>query len=430
MRRLHRSRGLSLVEALVALAVMAFGMLAIVGIQSTMRLNSDVAKQRSEATRIAQEAIERWRGYSVLDTVAGRVAYADIASSEADEVVAGYTTNTTYRLSRSVTDLPVRNQKVLQVVVRWADRTAPDGETNQVVVFNTVIGNADPALTGALVTPAAGNPARRPRDRHSAIPWNAKDLGNGRSAFKPPVAGGGTTAWVFNNVTGFITGVCEVPASLHTQDLTTVDVASCSDNTTAQLLSGFVRFHSADAQPTAADAEQPLGLARRLDVTLLLTSSGHPQDPDCYDDAPESTSEAAGSTFVSYYCAVYSNPTRTWAGYSTIVALPFVDEPTSVWSIPTPQFPAGSTHQLCRYTPAASDTQVVPNWQHPKLYRVEYLDPATQQLPIQMPPLPNQNFLVVDAAFTCPTDVPADPAAGDYVNSNTLPHLPWPPMSP
>jgi Tfp pilus assembly protein PilV len=59
--RLHRthSRGVSLVEAMVALAVMAFGMLAEVGVQTTLRLNADVAKQRSEATRIAQETLER-----------------------------------------------------------------------------------------------------------------------------------------------------------------------------------------------------------------------------------------------------------------------------------------------------------------------------------------------------------------------------------
>ena len=44
-------RGISLVEALVAMLVMSFGMLAIVGLQATLRLNADVAKQRAEAVR-------------------------------------------------------------------------------------------------------------------------------------------------------------------------------------------------------------------------------------------------------------------------------------------------------------------------------------------------------------------------------------------
>ncbi len=62
MRRRHpRQRGISLIEAVVALAVMAFGMLAFVGLQSSLRFNGDVAKQRAEAVRIAQEAIEQWR---------------------------------------------------------------------------------------------------------------------------------------------------------------------------------------------------------------------------------------------------------------------------------------------------------------------------------------------------------------------------------
>ena len=72
-------RGVSLIEAIVAMAVMAFGMMAIVGLQTTLRQNSDIAKQRSEAVRIAEEAIEQWRGYS---TPSPPAAYDDIAIGE------------------------------------------------------------------------------------------------------------------------------------------------------------------------------------------------------------------------------------------------------------------------------------------------------------------------------------------------------------
>src|SRR3990167_8768909 len=65
-----RHRGVSLVEALIALAVMAFGMLAVVGVQSTMRLNSDLSKQRTEATRIASEEIERLRSFTSVALLA------------------------------------------------------------------------------------------------------------------------------------------------------------------------------------------------------------------------------------------------------------------------------------------------------------------------------------------------------------------------
>lgn len=421
MRSSRTTRGVSLVEALVALAVMAFGMLAIVGIQSTMRLNSDVAKQRSEAVRIAQESLERWRAFSVLDTTAGRTAFADIGTLD-DEVVAGYTTNTNYTLSRTVTDVPAQSHKVLQVAVAWVDRA--DGP--QRVVLNTVIAGIDPALFGALATMPAGNPSKRPRNRHAAIPLEAKEMGGGLSAFKPPVSGGGgTVAWVFNNTTGFITGFCTVSPSLDTASLSSQDIAYCSDNTLAHLLSGYVRFATGASQPTTADAETPGGTALNLDLSLTLTSTGHSGDPACFDDAPASTSLAGITTTVKYFCAIPANTSRTWSGYATIVPQSFIDDEASEWSIPLSAVPAG-THQLCRYTPATSDSQVVPNWQHPKLYRVEYADPETRQQPLPMPPLPNQNFLVIGGGFICPADVAANPAAGDYINSNTLLHAPWP----
>ena len=54
-----RSQGVSLFEALVALAVMAFGILGIVGLQMSLRQNADVSKQRAEAVRIALEITDQ-----------------------------------------------------------------------------------------------------------------------------------------------------------------------------------------------------------------------------------------------------------------------------------------------------------------------------------------------------------------------------------
>lgn len=423
---MRREHGVSLVEALVALAVMAFGMLAIVGIQSSMRLNSDVAKQRSEAVRIAQEAIEQARAYSVLDTTAGRAAFADIQDIE-ETAVQGYTTNTTFMLLRRVVDLPAQNLKVLQVRVTWYDRAsdAARGDAPQSVALQSVIARSDPAIAAVLVTPPAGSPNLHPRSRHAAIPWQARDMGDGTSAFKPPAPGGGSTLWVFSNVTGMITGVCTVEAGTTTDSLTTADLAGCRDNTLAQLLSGYVRFSTGLAQPTAADAESPTSNALNLAMSLTLTSTGHPSAPSCFDDAPTTRSESSLQIVVTYYCAIPANSTRSWSGYSTIVPRRFRDDSESDWSIPTHD-ESPSTHRLCRYTPATSDSVLVPNWQHPRLYRIEYADPGRNLQPLPTPPLVNQNFLVIRDDFNCPSDGPADPASGDFVNSNTLRHDPWP----
>ena len=419
-----RSRGVSLIEALVALTVMSFGMLAVVGVQATLRLNSDVAKQRSEGVRIAQEAMEAWRSFAQLETDPGGLkrAYADITSA-VGVAVAGYTTNTTYTIERNVVDVPGQSHKSLRVTVSWQDR---NGQT-QSVRLDSLAARIDPALTASLLSTQIAIGAQgqaRPLGRHAAIPWEAKDMGEGLSAFKPPAEGGGTTAWVFDNLRGLIVGVCTVTAGQTTATLTSADIAGCKDNTLAHLLSGYVRFSTGDTQPTAADAERPTSLARNLDIDLLITDG---RKATCFDDAPTTSAAAATRTFVAYYCAIPADTTRSWAGYSTIVPLPFTDVADSSWSIPgnTPASEASASHRLCRYTPATSEVQQVPNPQHPRQYRIEYAGPGNV-VPLPMPPLLNQNFLVVRAAFSCPVDGPADASKGDFVNSNTLVHKAWP----
>ena len=71
MRTRHRQlkqRGFSLIEALIALLVMAFGMLALAGMQASVSYGGDMAKQRGEAMRLAQERIEQMRSYTGLST--------------------------------------------------------------------------------------------------------------------------------------------------------------------------------------------------------------------------------------------------------------------------------------------------------------------------------------------------------------------------
>jgi hypothetical protein len=63
---------------------------------------------------------------------------------------------------------------------------------------------------------------------------------------------------------------------------------------------------------------------------------------------------------------------------------------------------------------ASSDSQPVPNQDHPRTYTNVSGN------------LTNQNFVVIRSVKHCPTDVPADPSNGDLVNSNTLQHQPAP----
>ena len=61
MKRTHR--GFSLVEVLVAMAVMATGLLAVATFQSDLISGSGTNKARSEALALAQARIEQLRNF-------------------------------------------------------------------------------------------------------------------------------------------------------------------------------------------------------------------------------------------------------------------------------------------------------------------------------------------------------------------------------
>ena len=434
----HIAGGISLIEAVVALAVIAFGMLAYVGLQSSLRFNSDVAKQRSEAVRIAQQVIEEGRAYAFIETAAASAAgvgraYDDLSTGQSSSVIAG--DNGNFTLQRTVVDAAATTDplllgaaprmKTLSVDVSWQDRR---GETQSVRLSTTVIASP-PELAGTLAVPAVSGGAQ---ERHPAIPVKAKNLNNGTSGYKPPGAAGATTVFVFDNATGVIVGLCN-GISKRQSWLTAADVQSCSNNANGLPLSGFVRFFTGSLQPTATDAENPSGYALNLDINLALTSTGHPNPAyACYADAPSSS--LTTNIAVPYFCAIFfqtgvTNP--NWSGTSTLLPLPFTlpqPSPLPVWQLADDtagRDKRSDRYRVCRYTPATSDTQLIPNELHPR----NYVNVAAGEA------LANQNFLVIPAgnddgviqnpvAFTCPTDVPANPAASDFVNSNTLEHQP------
>jgi K+-sensing histidine kinase KdpD len=119
-------RGASLVEALVALLVMAFGMMGVAGIQGRLRYSGDAAKQRAEATRIATAEMERLRGFASL------AAVADDGVLQFDEIVSEVTQlaapSTEYRIDRAVNALSDGSLDI-NLNISWLDRTKDDEDT-------------------------------------------------------------------------------------------------------------------------------------------------------------------------------------------------------------------------------------------------------------------------------------------------------------
>ena len=417
-RTRHSQRGTTLLEGLVAFLVLSLGMLSVVRVQSQMRLNTDVARQRSEAVRIAQEDIEKLRAFSVIGVRAGASAFASVTSaSRRVDSASGQTSNTSYELMREITAADAPLSKNTRVSVAWNDRTG----AQQQVVLSTLIAGHDPAYAGALQVHAKAPPVRAVLARSAWIPVQAKDLGQGSSAFRP--VSGGTEAIVFDNTSGNVTARCSgVDAALSNANLSVATLGVC-EALQAYALSGVVRFTSATPPDAAAANDVPLALS-----IAMAPSDGTPA-PACRSEARKSVTYAiAGATrteavpiaaspatlgvstwvetgerFVAYHCVVVpAAPGAAWSGRASIV-------PTG-WTLGT----GASDNRVCRFSADADGSGAIDsNLEHPDSYTA--LSSSLTQ----------QNFLVIKGTQSCPTAATGTNGAGlVFADLSTVPHQP------
>ena len=387
-----RQRGTTLLEGLVALLVLSLGMLSVGRVQTQLRLNADMARQRSEAVRLAQEDMERLRAFSVIAATAGAHAFADIVNASTSvDASTGYASNTRYLVARSITPAQAPNAKNATVAVSWADRSGAEHQ----VALNSVIAGSNPAYSGALSVAPAHAPMRAVSGRSARIPLVAKDLGNGSSAFKP--ASGGTVALLMNNATGQVTGRCSgVSAALPTQDLSVANLGAC-DALSGQLLSGVVRFSTLGVPVAGQANEAPAAVA----VALNLTGGNYPVPPWC---ASEAVQNATGDRHVAYHCVVYPLASGLWSGSTTLTP--------AGWSIGT----GPDDRRVCRYSADLDGSGAIDtNAEHP----ANYVDVSGR--------LAHQNFLVIRGNEACPGGTPVQlDGAGTpiYANLATAQHQP------
>jgi Tfp pilus assembly protein PilV len=135
--RLHQ-RGSSLFEALVAFLVLSLGMIALARMQGQQRSDADIARQRTEAARLAQDDMESTRSTRPF------AAIVDGSRS----VNGGATT---YRIERMITPLDAPQSIAATVSVRWTDRNG----TEQRLELHMVLSDPQPALAGALLAAGA-----------------------------------------------------------------------------------------------------------------------------------------------------------------------------------------------------------------------------------------------------------------------------------
>lgn len=231
-RNISRQKGFTIIEAMIALIVVAFGMLALAGMQMILSRGADLARQRNEATRLADEKIEQLRAFNSIEVGTGLVAWDSLASGS--ETLAA-SSNTTFTRTWTLGGTAADSQRTVRVQVTWVDRAGVDGATasngDNKVILDSFIAKADPALSGALGFPLPGNGTiKRPKNRNLNIPIQAIDLGQGSSV----VNLSSTFAIIFDNNSGYVVKRCG-------QTITTQSQVDAYCNTyPAYILAGYI----------------------------------------------------------------------------------------------------------------------------------------------------------------------------------------------
>ena len=388
-----RSRGVSLIEALVALAVMAFGLLGVVGMQATLRFNADVSRQRAEAVRMAQEKMENLRSFGVLSgaAVPGDHEYIDIIAGTDNPAPPSGFANTAFTRVTTVINPSADDPKMktVQVSVSWLDRRTASGGQPETVQLSSNIAEVAPELMASVGLPGDRSVTQRPLGRHAAIPVGAGPGPTGdTSSFAPPGAPTGIS-WIFLNASGRITSVCTAPG---------VCVLA-----PGFLVSGYIQFIDPATPPTPALGENPNGLATSfptIGMQVALTLPIAPAvPPACY--------VSSATQGLAYFCFVPADlVTGAWSGRTELT-------PVSMFAATASDFSA-TLHKVCRYTPSpASHTPAGGNPAHP----LDYTAVRSS--------LTNQNFLMftsgngISLAYTCPGDGPSP-----LIDTATWPHQP------
>jgi hypothetical protein len=264
MKRTRLSRGASLVEGLIALAVLSAGTLGLTRLQAETRRSVELEVQREQALQLARHDLESWR--------AGLPA--DVAPPP-------------YGIQRGGMDDTVAHGVAWTTVsVRWLDAASAPHR----VVLASASSRLAPALSGALLL-------RRPDDgrvlgRAPAVPLLAHDRRDGSSLWRPAAAL--PLAFVVDNASARVVARC---SGVDAADCTAID---------GLLLSGWIRVSLAVPPDPVRPDDTPLPLA----VALQLTQ-GALVAPGCITERRDGA--------LAYHCIVAPEQ-GAWSGRSEVVA--------------------------------------------------------------------------------------------------------------
>lgn len=155
-----KQSGFSLIEVLIAISVLAVGLIAMARFQATVLQGSSLARERSEAVALAEQKIEELRNYRDAINTTTALDYSEIAASCATTGTvettvysnSSNTGNTVYtRTCTSTAPVNSGNYSYTQITVKvtWSRPGATAG-TDAQISLSSVITNANPRHSGKL----------------------------------------------------------------------------------------------------------------------------------------------------------------------------------------------------------------------------------------------------------------------------------------
>ncbi|MFK7897225.1 MAG: prepilin-type N-terminal cleavage/methylation domain-containing protein [Myxococcota bacterium] len=120
-RRLKRSGGMTLVEIMVAMVILAFGLLGVAALQVRAITESSSGRHLSEASAIARNRIEQLNAFAWDNTALDTSAGAWTAGTPINPRTGGLTYTRSERVTLDAVE-PATVVKSIEVRVGWNDR--------------------------------------------------------------------------------------------------------------------------------------------------------------------------------------------------------------------------------------------------------------------------------------------------------------------
>lgn len=297
--------GVSVLESLIALVVMSFGMLALASMQLSLSRSADVAKQRSEAIRIAEARIEQARSFTQIASSGTALDWTNLAADVANPTSVNSNTNATYNVTVSMGGTAADAARSINVQVSWNDRA---GEA-QSVALSSVISQTDPRDPGVIGNPLPLNrPLRRPKNRNINIPIPAVYLGTGTSATQFDA----NYVAIFSNLTANVVQICNPNVANATAEQINAAIAS---GTACQSFNGYIVAGYIGRSSTSVP--WPTGI-NHSGITRNTAPTGTNSGIRClFGDATNQNTGAVitvDNGYKYYLCVVPLNTPFTWGG--------------------------------------------------------------------------------------------------------------------